>query len=1163
MKATQRLISLSTLLLIHNMAQAAPGDLEQSPLYVGPAVESNIMILSDDSGSMDWEAMTTDWNDGGQFSASQPDGTNPASAGAVKHRDSDDDGNPNCGFNYVYGVEFGSNTYTDDANDCNTADDEAWRFRNSDFNPLYFNPAKTYKPWAGVDITDTPYTDIPITNAPDNPYNPGEWIDLTQHNSNWNGGVERATSDRDSDGHPDGFRYYTWSDADNDGRFDNGEETEYKIKDQDAATQQNFANWFSYHRSREYVAKYALSQSLVGVTGVRVGYGTINNIDGVGIQVASMNIDSAFGNKRALFNELFRTRSAGGTPLRQNLRNVGRYYECAANNFFGVSGADCPILPASEYGMCQKNFTIMLTDGFYNGGDPGVGNTDTDGAGDYDGGDYADTFGNTLGDVAMHYYERDLATTLNDEVPTSGLDDAPHQHMTTYTVAFGVTGDKDPGDIKTPGDLSDSDPSDAGFNWSGIATNARRVDDLWHAAFNGRGDFFSAQNPDDMIAAVKSAVVSASKGASSASAVAFNSTTLDSGSTLYHAIFNPSDNWKGDLVATRIHLDGSLYSTPSWHAGTVLNATSPSSRQIITYNPGTATGIPFRVLTDLTTSQQADLNRGPSVVDTNGQARLDYIRGDRTNESQNLEFRDRTNVLGDLVHSNPVFAGKVRGNYSDIAPFPATTGNLFSEYKAAHASREGIVYVGSNDGMLHAFKESTGEEVFGYIPNAVFSDNAQEGLHYLTDPAYTHRYYVDLSAEIADVYINSEWRTLLIGGFRAGGRGLFALDVTNPATLAAAETNAASIVQWEFTSADDADFGHPIGKPTITKMANGRWAVITGNGYNSSNDGRAKLFIIYLDGGQDGTWTLGSDYIKIDTKVGSLASLNGLSTPAVLDINNDKLADRAYAGDLFGNMWAFDLSDDAATNPDWKSAYKQGANTPKPLFIAKNDDDILQPITTKPTITRQREVATSSSNQPNLMLFFGTGQYIVGADKTNTDTQTFYGVWDNGTKELDRTDLLEQSLDTASTSTSRVMTDYTISYGSSHKGWYFDLPTSGERVMLDAIASGSILIYATVIPGTQLCLPQGNSHLMFVNQRNGGAPDFVVFDRNNDGVINDSDKIDGHNVSGINYGKIIGSISTMGNNLFTTDEDGGVSSDEIETGKSDNNGRVSWQEIAR
>jgi len=182
-------------------ASAGPLNLSDNALEVIVGVEPNIMIVNDDSGSMDWEAMTTDYANGGRFTGTQPDGTSPAGSGNVQHRDSNDDGTADCGFNdgtfngYLYIVEFGSNTYGDNGWDCNTADDEAWRIRNSDFNPMYFDPNKVYLPWEGVDINGNTYGNIDITNAPDNPYNPQEFIDLTRHNSNWGGAprVSKAT----------------------------------------------------------------------------------------------------------------------------------------------------------------------------------------------------------------------------------------------------------------------------------------------------------------------------------------------------------------------------------------------------------------------------------------------------------------------------------------------------------------------------------------------------------------------------------------------------------------------------------------------------------------------------------------------------------------------------------------------------------------------------------------------------------------------------------------------------------------------------------------------------------------------------------------------------------------------------------------------------------
>ncbi|HHJ80728.1 MAG TPA: hypothetical protein ENJ65_03750, partial [Candidatus Tenderia electrophaga] len=698
--------------------------------------------------------------------------------------------------------------------------------RNSDFNPLYFDPTKTYLPWEGVNSSGVPFGNIDITNAPDNPYNPQETIDLTRHNSNWAGGTTRVIGDRDNDGIADGFRYYTWTDNDSDGLFDDGEETEFMIKDQDAATQQNFANWFSYHRSREFVAKYALSKAIADITAARVGYGTINNNNNARIPVASMNLDPDVGNKKALFDELYSTHSSSGTPLRRSLRGVGRYFDYTNGSIFGDTWSYTnPILSAADYGMCQKNVTILMTDGFYNGWSPGLGNADANTSNIFDGGDYADSFSNTLADVAMYYYKRDLASSLVDEVPTTSTDSATHQHMNTFTVAFGVTGTLDPDGTKTPGDDSDTDPSNASFSWPDPDDgNDEKIDDLWHTAYNGRGDFFSAQDPSSLISALQAAINTASKGTSSAAAVAFNTTALDTGSVIYQAKFNPSENWKGDLTSTALNADGTIAASPTWNAGDELTASDEASRVVWTYRKDTATGVAFKTLSDLSTAQQNDLNMGPSSTDGEGQARIDYLRGDISNESTGLNFRDRTNILGDIVHSNPVYVGKPQSNHPNGAPFgPGTSGQLYSDFVSAYEDRDGIIYVGANDGMLHGFSESTGEEVIAYIPNSVFDSSTGKGLHYLTDPDYSHSYYVDLSPTVADVYLNSSaWKTVLVGGLRAGGRGIFALDVTYRTNSAASnpftDANAANKVLWEFDSSDNSNLGYTFAKPTIALM---------------------------------------------------------------------------------------------------------------------------------------------------------------------------------------------------------------------------------------------------------------------------------------------------------------------------------------------------------
>ena len=542
-------------------------------------------------------------------------------------------------------------------------------------------------------------------------------------------------------------------------------------------------------------------------------------------------------------------------------------------------------------------------------------------------------------------------------------------------------------------------------------------------------------------------------------------------------------------------------------------------------------------------------------------------------------FRTRTNRLGDIVHSAPVYVGKPELPWPDTAPFPTSPGQRYSDFKAAQAGRKPVVYVGANDGMLHGFDATDdpatgGTEVLAYVPHEVAQTIADRGLHYLTDPNYEHRYYVDLSPSASDVYYGGVWHTILVGGLRGGGRGLFALDVTDPATFS--ESNAASIVMWEFTDDDDADLGYTFSKPTVAMMNNGRFAVIVGNGYNNTGTGEAVLFILFVDGGLDGVWTPGTDYIKISTKVGTTIDPNGLATPAVADLDGDGTADRIYAGDLFGNMWVFDVSGN--NEATWGSAYKTGPD-PAPLFVAQDDSGNAQPITSKPFLLRNPDVATSASNDPNILVLFGTGQYLTDADKTTTDTQTFYAVWDSGTKNLTRTNLVQQTITEfavvagGASKTVRTLTSNPVDYTSGDYGWYVDLLENGavqqgERVVTSPVVIGDLVFFNTLIPDTTPCAYGGTGWLMSADASTGANPTEAAFDLNADGIVSSADlvTVSGSSVAaaGEKFGKGIPMESRfLADNQYTTSSEGTVVQRKISAPNVSNTGRLSWRQICR
>ena len=824
--------------------------------------------------------------------------------------------------------------------------------------------------------------------------------------------------------------------------------------------------------------------------------------------VGGVEVDST----NTLLDLLYEMDSSGNTPLRTAVNNVGHYFDQDDGNDgnLGVS----PYADADDGGSCQQSFTIVMTDGFWNGSSPGVGNQDANTANNFDGSPYADSYSDTLADVAMKYYKEDLSDTLSNVVSTNSCDQANHQHMVTYGVSFGVTGTLNPDDYHACL-LEGAMPT-----WPDpTAGDQEKIDDLWHAAVNGRGLFFSASDPQELVDSLVDMMSNIASRISSGASVSVNGEELNSGTVLFQANY-VSGSWIGDVTAYPVDPDsGEILKDASnikWKASDELQKKSPDDRHIITFspdpdgNPATldGVGIPFKYAS-LTSAQQLELNSDSRIVD--------YIRGEEVDG-----FRTRSRKLGDIVHSAPLLVGET-------------------------------IYAGGNDGMLHAFNANSGEERFAYIPDLVM-----DGFHNGAAPdksfykaGYEHRFFVDLSPAFQkNVLLDrngdgvDDKTILLVGGLGKGGKGYYCLDITDADTIgdSTAESSLTGMALWEYPIATDDDMGYTYSSPVIVRVnadLNGDslsndWGVIFGNGYDSVN-GHGVLYILDVRGNL---------IKKIDTQAGSC---NGLSSPAAIDVNNDLSADYVYAGDLKGNLWKFDLT--ASDKDNWTVAFNDGnpvTSSPMPLFSAPG-----QPITSKPDVTFHCAMGEEPDCDEDglgdisgYMIIFGTGKYLDETDRTNTDTQSIFGIWDfgdddddseylgtfsrTGAKQLsnmaDTVTLLHQTevnnqilggnyLRTLSAETPDWTSECDVTTGQKpnpirNAGWYFDLPIAGERIIKNVFIREGRIIYLTFTPNTSPCSGGGDSIIHEADVCDGGRLDEQAFDINNDKKIDDNDLVD-------------------------------------------------------
>lgn len=760
---------------------------------------------------------------------------------------------------------------------------------------------------------------------------------------------------------------------------------------------------------------------------------------------------------------------------------------------------------------------------------------------------------NTLADVASYYYRTDLRTSAlgnctspigetlcsdtspdpYNNVPTSGSDGAATQHMTTFTLGLGASGYMQYSSSyqsATSGDFFDvkngtsANPSAGVCSWqaSGQCTwpvpsadSQANIDDLWHAAVNGRGAYFSATNPASLSASLQSALAGVSARTGASAAATTSNPNITSGDNFVFSSTFTTQNWDGELVRQQLNLTtGETLSAIDWAAQAQLDAKPYADRDIYTYSAsGTnkmqefnyssmdstaksyfeATHIAAQPLSQFCSSGVTCLSSADQA-DALGEKLVNFLRGDRSNEGASTDiskyYRQRSHVLGDIVNAEAVYVKGSLFNYGDLG---------YDDFAGDIAERPGMVYVAANDGMLHAFYAadgagvSGGEEAWAYVPSFVLPQ-----LYKLADKNYAnqHRYYVDGTPVVGDICVSdcgdenlAVWKTILVGGLNGGGRGYYALDITEPGSPK---------VMWEFTHTN---MGYTYGNPKIAKLKNGTWVVLVTSGYNniSTGDGQGHLFVINAATGslEASVNTTGI----ISTSAGSTGSISGICTTAPCPSGLSKIAAQVmnpatnntvvavYGGDLYGNLWRFDVNGDiGATGYDAQL-----------LATLRGPTGNIQPITTKP------EVGLVGGAT---VVFIGTGKYLGGSDaSSSTVKQTIYGIKDPlstgttpntaifanprsistfvGQVQTQGTcpDNAPPSLCSAGEIVKQVASPRAVNFATD-TGWYLDLG-EGERANTDPTLALATLGFTTNVPESSACTVGGFSFRYFLDYRTG------------------------------------------------------------------------------